>query len=54
MSKPVEKVHEDVLRSYDIRIANAEAKLTELYEGKREYINRHNLNPKPPAGKPRG
>lgn len=51
MSKPVEKVHEDVLRSYDIRIANAEAKLTELYEGKREYINRHNLNEKLPARK---
>lgn len=50
----MKKHHEDILRNYDMRIAIAEAKVVELQEGKREYINRHNLNPKVPAGKPRG
>lgn len=50
----MKKHHEDTLRNYDMRIAIAEAKVKELHEGRREYINRHNLNAKLPAGKPRG
>lgn len=50
----MKKHHEDTLRNYDMRIAIAEAKVKELHEGRREYINRHNLNVKLPAGKPRG
>lgn len=54
MQKPVDKVHQDQLDLYDRRIAVTEARLKELLEGRREYINRHNLNPKNPAGTPRG
>jgi cell division protein FtsB len=50
----MKKHHQDTLRNYDMRIAIAEAKVKELHEGRREYINRHNLNDKLPAGKPRG
>nr|UVX89090.1 MAG: hypothetical protein [Bacteriophage sp.] len=54
MSKPVDKVHQEQLALYDRRIAVTEARLKELQEGRREYINRHNLNPKNPPGSSRG
>lgn len=51
MCKPVDKVHQEQLDLYDRRIAITEARLKELQEGRREYINRHNLNEKLPARK---
>lgn len=39
-----DKRHQNNLREYDEKIAGYEAEIARLQEGKREYINRHNLN----------
>lgn len=37
-------IHDKNLASYDSRITKLEEELAELNEGRREYVNRHNLN----------
>lgn len=40
--------HKHNLKEFDDKIAGHEAEIARLQEGKREYINRHNLNQKAP------
>lgn len=46
MTKFDDQRHEHNLKEFDDRIAYHEAEVARLQEGKREYINRHDLNKK--------
>lgn len=48
MTKFDEQRHQHNLDEIDKLIAGHEAEIARLQEGKREYINRHNLNEKAP------
>lgn len=37
--------HQHNLKEFDDKIAEHEAEVARLQEGRREYVNRHNLNP---------
>lgn len=49
MTKFDDQRHLHELQEFDKKIAEHEAEVTRLQEGRREYVNRHNLNP--PVGK---
>lgn len=48
MNKFDDERHKHNLKEYDDKIAYHEAEAARHQEGKREYINRHNLNQKAP------